>query len=224
MACRSHKLLSLTELVSSPSLYVKERSFLRVIMHHDYEEQQRYICAKQVRLMAAHPTCALLLTLFDYSIRPTTDSPLSPVLHAVGARSDMVARVERSGGGLQPHLLQVLRWIFWESFALRPIFEKDQLRIKPHACLRGKQRAAPYDIEHTRLEDEVARKRLAQGPRWTQGVDKISWVVQLRSDGAEINENLRDLASRGVAGRTEAQLMGGIDAVLEAAWDAIEIY
>ncbi|KAJ7202561.1 hypothetical protein GGX14DRAFT_653671 [Mycena pura] len=93
----------------------RQRAYWRAVIHHDYQQNFNAICAKQVRFMAANPTCKILVTVFDYATRPleiTAHSALDSSVAAdlvdhYGAQwSDLVARATRSGGKMSLHVLQ----------------------------------------------------------------------------------------------------------------------
>ncbi|KAJ7106526.1 hypothetical protein C8R44DRAFT_858171 [Mycena epipterygia] len=115
--CRSYSesSLRLTELVR-PKVQVREREFLRALLHHDYEQHAVSICAKQINFMTQNPACDLLLTLFDYCTGPVqieihaaTGSPLSAILEKSGAEwRDILSRTARSEGKLHLHIIKVL--------------------------------------------------------------------------------------------------------------------
>ncbi|KAJ7116887.1 hypothetical protein C8R44DRAFT_791594 [Mycena epipterygia] len=116
-ACRSYQSasLSLTEL-SKPIFTVRERAFIRALLHHDYTMHASSICKKQVEFMAEHPTCDLLITLFDYctghlqiEVHSAAHSPLSTILEEADDEwTDFIARAAWSQGRLQLHVMRVL--------------------------------------------------------------------------------------------------------------------
>ncbi|KAK7057879.1 hypothetical protein R3P38DRAFT_3546874 [Favolaschia claudopus] len=120
-ACRSYKSMTLNE--DRSHLTVRDRDYLRALMHRDYTSNTETIYADQVKLMAAKPT-SQALTVFDYSLVPmqitvhsATDSPLGSELMRGSEYSDLVARAVTSGGTLQLHLvkifqaMQVRQWV-----------------------------------------------------------------------------------------------------------------
>ncbi|KAJ7105014.1 hypothetical protein C8R44DRAFT_746254 [Mycena epipterygia] len=119
-ACRSYESASLTlkatAELSKPIFTVRERAFIRALLHHDYTMHASSICKKQVEFMAAHPTCDLLITLFDYcaghlqiEVHSVAHSPLSTVLQEAGEEwTDFIARAARSEGRFQLHVMRVL--------------------------------------------------------------------------------------------------------------------
>lgn len=99
------------------NLFVREREFLRALVHHDYEKMIHSICAEQLKFTASNPTCELFLTLFDYcKVPPTievysaTGSPAAEAL-TVGAPewSDMVMRAARSAGRMHLHVIRIFQ-------------------------------------------------------------------------------------------------------------------
>ncbi|KAJ7134088.1 hypothetical protein C8R43DRAFT_640269 [Mycena crocata] len=116
LICNAMKILSLTDgtrLCSSNS--IRERSFMRAILHNDYHESIRGIYEGQVKFMAAHPDSGPFFTLFDYTVIPMRSSiesvaawPLTTALDGVGPEwKDMVERSARSGGRIQLHVMRV---------------------------------------------------------------------------------------------------------------------
>ncbi|KAJ7092157.1 hypothetical protein C8R44DRAFT_954537 [Mycena epipterygia] len=119
-ACRSYESASLTlkatAELSKPIFTVRERAFIRALLYHDYTMHASSICKKQVEFMAAHPTCDLRITLFDYcaghlqiEVHSAAHSPLSTVLQEAGEEwTDFIARAVRSEGRFQLHVMRVL--------------------------------------------------------------------------------------------------------------------
>ncbi|KAJ7138578.1 hypothetical protein C8R46DRAFT_1201116 [Mycena filopes] len=118
-ACRFYGALELTER-AEPELDPRERSYLRKLLHRDWEAAHIEVCAKQIKFMADNPPSALFLTLFDYS-RRTVDVTVDVEVHAIpdsqAARAlkaqapyewaDIVARARNSGGRMHVHVMRV---------------------------------------------------------------------------------------------------------------------
>ncbi|KAF7362788.1 hypothetical protein MVEN_00628500 [Mycena venus] len=153
-ACRPYTGLCLTEL-SHPKLVVRERAFIRFLVHADYEKYLRSICAKQVTFMAENPTCTLLLTLLNYGkgsveieVHSAIDSPLAVALWDWDPEwQDMVVRAMQSDGKLQLHIVQVYHGPRIQRWAV-------PLRCDSSAIVRGLRKLAlTLPTDHT--EEQV---------------------------------------------------------------------
>ncbi|KAJ7633930.1 hypothetical protein DFH06DRAFT_1479489 [Mycena polygramma] len=113
-ACSSYGYLTLTEL-TKPKLLVRERDFLRSLVHHDYEQNLPEICLKQVKFMRENPRCTLFVTVFNYTKGSVEievqDASDQVALADVGGLEwhDLKARATRSDGLLQLHAVRVYR-------------------------------------------------------------------------------------------------------------------
>ncbi|KAJ7829568.1 hypothetical protein B0H14DRAFT_2809315 [Mycena olivaceomarginata] len=112
--CSLYRSLCLSEL-AHPQLLVRERAFLRALMHDDYIKHLSHISAEQVKFITNNPTCKLFITLFNYcdgalqiEIHPTMASPLSAALQETGPEwMDLLTRAQRSEHRLHLHVVKV---------------------------------------------------------------------------------------------------------------------
>ncbi|KAJ7939566.1 hypothetical protein B0H13DRAFT_2497447 [Mycena leptocephala] len=112
--CSLYRSLCLSEL-AHPQLLVRERAFLRALMHEDYIKHLSHISAEQIKFITNNPTCKLFITLFNYcdgalqiEIHPTMASPLSAVLQETSPEwMDLLSRAQRSEHRLHLHVVKV---------------------------------------------------------------------------------------------------------------------
>ncbi|KAJ6548213.1 hypothetical protein DFH09DRAFT_1170001 [Mycena vulgaris] len=112
-ACAAYGSLFLSE---QSDLTVRERGFLRALVHEEYSASKAHIYAQQTAALQQDPD-AVLFTLFDYSIgavRITVHAANGASLFAVGLRAygaewdDSVARAARSGGRMALDVVRLL--------------------------------------------------------------------------------------------------------------------
>ncbi|KAJ7938958.1 hypothetical protein B0H13DRAFT_1941374 [Mycena leptocephala] len=114
--CHSYRSLCLTEL-AQPKLLVRERSFLRALIHEDYIKHLSHICTQQITFIADNPTCELFITVFNYceaalriEVHSAMDSPLAATLQKAGPEwAALVSRAQRSERRLHLHVMRVPR-------------------------------------------------------------------------------------------------------------------
>ncbi|KAJ7670093.1 hypothetical protein DFH06DRAFT_1125488 [Mycena polygramma] len=113
-ACRKYKSLSLTTAGSALAL-VRDRDFVRVLLHHDYEANVYAIHLAHIKFMIANPTCPLFLTLFDYcsgrvKIQVLDATEASPTIDLLRSEEwdDLVSRARRSMGRMHLHVIKIV--------------------------------------------------------------------------------------------------------------------
>ncbi|KAJ7898918.1 hypothetical protein B0H14DRAFT_2556970 [Mycena olivaceomarginata] len=111
--------------LAHPQLRVRERAFLRALIHNDYINHLSHISGQQIEFTTDNPACKVFITLFNYcdgalliEIHPAKASSLSVSLKNMGQEwTDLLCRAERSDHRLHlnvakvPYSLGTKHWV-----------------------------------------------------------------------------------------------------------------
>lgn len=98
----------------------RDRSFLRALVHDDYQRLKADILVAEVECLRTHADCYVL---FDYAHDPHIPCkvPVKPIAEFDYRLADYASRAARSGGRMRLHLMQVADggWTEFWLYALR---------------------------------------------------------------------------------------------------------
>lgn len=99
--------------IARPKILVRDRDFLRSLIHDDFKRNMDVILHKQLQFMAVNPISRSFITCFDYCSWPmqirvcsTTDSEVSRILEGK-EWTDILSRLMKSGGKMDLHVMRV---------------------------------------------------------------------------------------------------------------------
>ncbi|KAK6988124.1 hypothetical protein R3P38DRAFT_3098368 [Favolaschia claudopus] len=117
-ACASYGTLILHETSTDFSLGVRDRDFLRALVHREYKMHIDTVCAGQIKFLASSPESSVLLTFFDCGTPPLKievhsahQSSLQRELVKLSGDEylDLLARAQTSKGSMHLHVLRIIQ-------------------------------------------------------------------------------------------------------------------
>ncbi|KAJ7052943.1 hypothetical protein C8F01DRAFT_1090285 [Mycena amicta] len=140
----------------------KQRTYMRVLLDHEYQSNLHSICTAQIAFLSQHPFNNLLLTVFTvghnahFTVYSATASEIAARYRNLGVKEwdNLVGRATRSAGKMQLHILQTCRrgsdWV-----VVLPLRTKDSILFRGIQRIAGKISNKSPEEKEAETEQDV---------------------------------------------------------------------